>query len=91
MVDELKKQVYVEVISAIELDGGMIFKIKESIDKNTGLDARIRNTVDKSILGGIIIKIEGKVIDLSIRDKIDDLKTRLKSIELKGGDFGIEN
>ena len=77
MIDELKKQVYVEVISAIELDGGMIFKIKES--------------VDKSILGGIIIKIEEKVIDLSIRGKIDDLKTRLKSIELKGEDFGIEN
>lgn len=88
LVDALKKQVYVEVLSAISLDDATILEVKKSIDKRTGLDVRVRNTVDPSVIGGIIIKIGDRVIDLSLKGKIDDLKRQLKSIELRGDEFG---
>ena len=61
------------------------------MDVKTGMDVEIRNTVDCGIIGGVIIKIGDKVIDSSVKGKINDLKAKLESIELKGEDFGIEN
>jgi F-type H+-transporting ATPase subunit delta len=90
-VNDFRKQVYVEVVSAIDLDQGIIDKIKKDVDAASGLDVRIRNTIDPSIIGGLIIKIGEKVIDLSVKNKMDDIKAKLKSIELGGEGFGTED
>jgi F-type H+-transporting ATPase subunit delta len=90
-VSDFKKQVYVEVISVIELDGGTISKIKEDVDNASGLDVRIRNTVDPDIIGGLVLKIGEKIVDLSVKNKIEDIRAKLKSIELGGEGFGAKN
>ncbi len=91
LANQLKKQVSIEVISAVELDESIIEKIKKDVDKKTDLDVRIKNIIDNNIIGGIVIKIGDRIIDLSLKNKIDDLKTKLKALELRGEDFGIEN
>jgi F-type H+-transporting ATPase subunit delta len=91
LANQLKRQVSIEVISVIELDKEILNEIKENVDKKTGLDVRIKNVLDKNIIGGIVIKIGDKVIDLSIKDKLDDLKNKLKALDLRGEDFGTEN
>jgi len=91
LANQLKRQVSIEVISVIELDKEILNEIKESVDKKTGLDVRIKNVLDKNIIGGIVIKIGDKVIDLSIKDKLEDLKNKLKALDLRGEDFGTEN
>jgi F-type H+-transporting ATPase subunit delta len=52
---------------------------------------RVKNTVDKSIIGGLLIKIGERIIDLSVKNKIEDLKSKLKALEIRGEDFGFEN
>jgi F-type H+-transporting ATPase subunit delta len=91
LANQLKRQVSIEVISVIELDKEILDEIKENVDKKTGLDVRIKNVLDKDIIGGIVIKIGDKVIDLSIKDKLQDLKNKLKALDLRGEDFGTEN
>jgi ATP synthase F1 delta subunit len=91
ITNKFKKQVSVEVISAIELENSILQGIKKEVDSKTGLDVRVRNTVDSKVIGGIIIKIGERIIDLSIKNKIEDLKTKLKALELRGEDFGFEN
>ena len=91
LANQLKHQVSIEVISVIALDKEILNEIKEHVDKKTGLDVRIKNVLDKNIIGGIIIKIGDKVIDLSIKDKLEDLKNKLKALDLRGEDFGTEN
>jgi F-type H+-transporting ATPase subunit delta len=91
LTNRYKKQVSVEVISAIELDDKMLMEIKKDVDSKTGLDVRVKNTVDKSIIGGLLIKIGERIIDLSVKNKIEDLKTKLKALEIRGEDFGFEN
>ena len=91
LTNQLKRQVSIEVISVIELDKEILNEIKENVDKKTGLDVRIKNVLDKNIIGGIVIKIGDKVIDLSIKDKLEDLKNKLKALDLRGEDFGTEN
>ena len=90
-VSDFKKQVYVEVVSVNELDGGTISKIKEDVDNASGLDVRIRNTVDPDIIGGLVLKIGEKIVDLSVKNKIEDIRAKLKSIELGGEGFGAKN
>ncbi|MCJ7472236.1 MAG: ATP synthase F1 subunit delta [Actinobacteria bacterium] len=90
-VSDFKKQIYVEVVSVIELDDMTISKIKEDVDRASGLDVRIRNTVDPDIIGGLVLKIGEKIIDLSLKNKIEDIRAKLKSIELGGEEFGAEN
>ena len=90
-VSDFKKQVYVEVISSIELDSGTISQIKVDVDKASGLDVRIRNTVDPDIIGGLVLKIGEKIVDLSIKNKIEDIRAKLKSIEVGGEEFGAKN
>jgi len=84
LVNIAKRQILVEVVSSFKLDADTITKIKQSIDKKTGMDVRIKNIIDDSVIGGIIIKIGEKIIDLSIKGKLKDLKTRLKSLDLGG-------
>lgn len=91
LTNQLKRQVSIEVLSVIELDKEILNEIKENVDKKTGLDVRIKNVLDKNIIGGIVIKIGDKVIDLSIKDKLEDLKNKLKALDLRGEDFGTEN
>ena len=91
ITNQYKKQISIEVLSAIELDAGTIKAIKEDVDNKTGLDVRVKNIIDKGIIGGIVIKIGERVIDLSVKNKIDDLRSKLKALELRGEDFGIEN
>ena len=90
-VSDFKKQVYVEVVSVIELDSVTISRIKEDVDEASGLDVRIRNTVDPDIIGGLVLKIGEKIVDLSIKNKIEDIRAKLKSIELGGEEFGAKN
>ncbi|MCL4385627.1 MAG: ATP synthase F1 subunit delta [Cyanobacteria bacterium] len=91
IINKLKSQILVEVVSAISLDDKLMDEIKKSIDEKTGLDVRLKNIVDKNIIGGLLIKIGDKIIDLSIKSKIDDLKTRLHSLELGGEEFVSSN
>jgi F-type H+-transporting ATPase subunit delta len=91
LTNQYKKQVSVEVISAIELDEVLLAEIKKDVDSKTGLDVRVKNTVDKNIIGGLLIKIGERIIDLSIKNKIEDLKSKLKALDIRGEDFGFEN
>ncbi len=88
LLNSLKKQVDVEVVSAVELDKKTIEKIKRKVDKKTGFNTRIINTVDREILGGIIIQFRDQILDLSLKGKLVMLKDNLKSIDLRGEKFG---
>jgi F-type H+-transporting ATPase subunit delta len=91
LVNKIKTQIMVEVVSAIRLDDNLMKEIKENIDKKTKLDVRLKNVVDKNIIGGLLIRIGDKIIDLSVKSRINDLKTRLHSLELGGEEFVSSN
>jgi len=87
LVNKIKTQILVEVVSAIKLDDKLLSEIKINIDNKTKLDVRLKNVVDKNIIGGLLIKIGDRIIDVSVKSKIDDLKLKLHSLELGGEEF----
>ncbi|MCX6347702.1 MAG: F0F1 ATP synthase subunit delta, partial [Actinobacteria bacterium] len=73
------------------LDDKLMKEIKKNIDEKTKLDVRLKNVVDTSIIGGLLIKIGDRIIDVSVKSKIDDLKLKLHSLELGGEEFVSSN
>jgi F-type H+-transporting ATPase subunit delta len=91
LVNKIKTQILVEVVSAIRLDDKLMKEIKDNIDEKTKLDVRLKNVVDTNIIGGLLIKIGDRIIDVSVKSKIDDLKLKLHSLELGGEEFVSSN
>ncbi|XOQ36478.1 MAG: F0F1 ATP synthase subunit delta [Lactococcus sp.] len=69
--DRLFKISDVDVTSAISLTDSQLSKLETTIKSKFDLnEVTIKNTVDTSILGGVIINARGKIIDASIKSQL---------------------
>jgi len=55
-------------------------KLKEKLDKITGKNTEIVNKIDKDIVGGVLVRVGDKVIDGTIKARLDELKDSLAQI-----------
>ena len=79
MYDELKKLGKAEVVSARKLSSADLDKVKNRLETKYDKKFEVVNTVDPSIIGGLILKIDDKVIDESISGKLGKLSSSLLS------------
>ena len=75
-----RNELVVEVASVSELTQVNIDKIKKSISSKINSNIIIKSKCDPTILGGLIVKVGSKLIDTSIRSKLDKLKNNLKEV-----------
>ena len=78
--DELAKrrgEVVAEVTSARELSENQIASLSKTLIKEMGTKVQIEQRVDPSILGGLIVRVGSKMIDASLKTKLQKLKTSL--------------
>ncbi len=72
--DSLFKISDVDVTSAIALSDAQLSKLETTIKSKFDLnEVTIKNTVDTSILGGVIINARGKSIDASIKSQLNKI------------------
>ncbi|MDQ5970886.1 MAG: synthase subunit delta [Patescibacteria group bacterium] len=72
-----KNQVAVEVLSKYALTTGEQASIKSLVHKKTGHEAILHHVEDKDLIGGVKIRYEDKILDLSIQKQLADLKQYL--------------
>ena len=65
------------VTSAIELDPAVIKSIGEEIEKKTGQTIDLTSEVDDSIIGGLVLQVGNRVLDTSIRSRLDRLRKEI--------------
>ena len=70
----------VEAISAIPLTSEQINKLQLKLEKVTGKQIVVTNTIDSSILGGMKLRYLGIQLDGSIKTKLDNFEKSLKDI-----------
>ncbi len=79
--DELKaeaeKTVKAEVVSAFKLTAPQKAKLEAALKKRLGCEVEVLSTVDKSIVGGAIIRAGDMIIDGSITAQLDRLSSDL--------------
>jgi len=69
--------VEIRAVTAIQLDESLKAKLRKKLEEETQKTIRLETVVDPSIIGGVILQMEDKVIDGSIRHKLEMLKRHL--------------
>ncbi|MTI17820.1 F0F1 ATP synthase subunit delta [Rhodobacteraceae bacterium RKSG542] len=69
-----------EVTSVAELSAEHTAALQEALNASTGKNVKIAVKVDPSILGGLIVKLGSKMIDTSLRTKLNSLKFAMKEV-----------
>jgi len=75
----------VEVTSAVPLDQAEVDRLQERISSATGLTARLSPSVDPSIIGGLVLRARGVLLDASVKRELDDLRHALTTTPLPTG------
>jgi F-type H+-transporting ATPase subunit delta len=75
----LKKNNIINIYAttAIELDKDMEYRLIEKLSNKLQKTINIISKIDESIIGGVILQIDDKVVDGSIKAKIDNMKKQL--------------
>lgn len=68
----------IEVVSTIKLDHKQQEKIENELKRIFGKELNISYTEDKKILGGLIIKHEDRIINLSLTTKLREMEKYLE-------------
>lgn len=62
------------VKSAVELSNSQKSALKASLEKRTGKSVTLDTQVDSGLLGGLVVEIDGKLIDGSIKRNLADIR-----------------
>jgi len=73
-------EVSADVASAHPLSGEQMQVLADSLKASIGRNVQIRTRVDPNLLGGLIVKVGSKMIDSSLRTKLNNLKVAMKGI-----------
>ena len=73
-----KGEVAAEVTSAEKLSDKHIKDVKAALKSSIGRDVQLTTKIDSSILGGLIVKVGSKMMDNSLKTKLQNLKIAMK-------------
>jgi F-type H+-transporting ATPase subunit delta len=73
-----KGEVTAEVTVAETLNDARMTEIKAALKTVTGKDVQVDVTVDPSIIGGLKVKVGSRMVDASLRTKLNSIKFAMK-------------
>lgn len=73
-------EVTAQVVSASKLSAAQAKALKASLKSAAGKDVQIDASVDESLLGGLIVKLGSRMIDTSLRTRLNNLKFAMKEV-----------
>ncbi|WP_174239116.1 F0F1 ATP synthase subunit delta [Litoreibacter roseus] len=80
MIAEEKGEVTAEVTAAKAMTKAQQDKLAKTLKASVGKDVKINLAVDESLIGGLIVKVGSKMIDTSIRSKLNALQNSMKEV-----------
>lgn len=77
---ERRGEVTAEVISAVKLKDDQVKTVTEALVKATGGKVAVDLKVDPGLIGGLVVKVGSRMIDSSVRTKLQKLQLAMKGI-----------
>ena len=77
LCDQAEDLLAVTVTSAVALDPGVISRLVEQISEQTGSRVELTEEVDPSIVGGVVLRVGNSILDASIRNRLENLRTEV--------------
>ncbi len=68
------RRLEVTVTSAVELDQAVVDSVGAEIERKTGQTVELTSEVDESIIGGLVLQVGNRVLDASIRNRLEKLR-----------------
>lgn len=68
-----------KVTSAVELEEGEKIKLIEKLTAMSGGEVNIEYVIDSSIMGGLIVELDDKIMDGSLRNRLREVKDVINS------------
>jgi len=78
MVSKQRGEVDAQVTSARALSDSETEELKRILKSKLGRDARLQAKVDPSLLGGLVVKVGSRMIDSSLRTKLDGIRAAMR-------------
>ena len=75
-----KNEVTAEVVSATSLSKEQLDKLAKTLKANFNKDIKINSTVDPGLIGGMIVKVGSRMIDTTIKAKLNSLQNVMKEV-----------
>jgi F-type H+-transporting ATPase subunit delta len=79
-IAESRGEMTAEVVSAKALTKTQADKLAQALSASVGKKINLNATVDESLIGGLIVKVGSKMIDSSIRSKLNSLQNTMKEV-----------
>lgn len=77
LVAGARDEMVADIASARALDDGQIASLSEQLKLHFGKTVTVETTTDPDLLGGVVVKIGSRMIDGSLRTKLNSLKTAM--------------
>jgi F-type H+-transporting ATPase subunit delta len=77
LAQESRQKVTAEVITSIPLSEDLIQRLEKELSRASKKQVFLKPMVDESILGGVIVKIENKIIDGSVKHRLEEMKQEM--------------
>ena len=74
-------EVAAEVTSATPLSDGQLAALAVKLKAIAGRDVTLQATIDSSILGGLTVKLGSRMIDSTLKTKLNNLQTAMKEAQ----------
>ena len=74
LLDTARKLSTAAVVSAVELTDAEKKKLQAALEKRLGRTIRLECSVDASLLGGLVVMVDGKVMDGSLKHRLHEIK-----------------
>ena len=78
MVAKMRGEVSASVTSARPLNDAEVASLKQILKSKLGRDARLEAKVDPSLLGGLVVKVGSRMIDSSLRTRLNGIRAAMR-------------
>jgi len=77
LMDQQLGNIDVDVTTALELSADELENVRAKVSSALGKNAKVKQLVDPSILGGLVVRVQDKIIDASVRYQLQAMKQQL--------------
>jgi F-type H+-transporting ATPase subunit delta len=77
MLNEAKGRVEAKVIGANPLEQAMLDRLREMLRGISGKEVVLEQETDPGLIGGVLIELEGKIYDGSVRTQLEKMTQRI--------------
>ena len=80
MVAKHKGEITAQVTVAEALGDTQLAAVKDALKSVTGKDVQVDVTVDPAIIGGLVVKLGSRMVDASLKTKLNSIKHAMKEV-----------